>query len=204
MATPKGLLGASKARRTGEGRGNRPAAQPEGKGRKASAPASTRKGFFEEASASDGRSWRAARPSGGAAIRKGISKGFGFEKFLERRDGFDPASFERATGEASASMRALERARLRPGPIRKGRDGQDFGPVQATRRGSVRDFRVSPETHRDPNGASRPRSGIRGKAKRASCPPRDPKPPSERWPRHPATAVKAGTSGGRWRHRPSL
>jgi hypothetical protein len=30
------------------------------------------------------------------------------------------------------------------------------------------------------------------------------KPPSERWPRHPATAVKAGTSGGRWRHRPPL
>lgn len=54
------------------------------------------------------------------------------------------------------------------------------------------------------------RTGLRaslrypGKAAGASGPAAIPKPPSERWPRHPATAVKAGTSGGRWRHRPPL
>ena len=186
----KRMRGGISLSRKGKGEGFGPSLDPQGV---------PRRGF--------GLGW-ALLESGKAFGRRRDPKR-GFERLRLREipreaGGFDPASFERATGEASASMRALERARLRPGPIRKGRDGQDFGPVQATRRGSVRDFRVSPETHRDPNGASRPRSGIRGKAKRASCPPRDPKPPSERWPRHPATAVKAGTSGGRWRHRPSL
>jgi hypothetical protein len=46
--------------------------------------------------------------------------------------------------------------------------------------------------------------GSGGERSGRSRPPRDPQPPSERWPRHPATAVKAGTSGGRWRHRPPL
>jgi hypothetical protein len=115
-----------------------------------------------------------------------------------------PASFERATGEASASMRARGDGAASAGPDPPGKRKRDFGPAWATRRGSARGFGLFAETHRVPNGASRPRSGTRGKAKRASCPPRDPKPPSERWPRHPATAVKAGTSGGRWRHRPPL
>lgn len=97
-----------------------------------------------------------------------------------------------------------ETARLRPGSIRQGSEGgMQILPDRpdGDRRGA---FSLSAETHRVPNGASRPRSGIRGKRSGRSRPPRNPKPPSERWPRHPATAVKAGTSGGRWRHRPPL
>jgi hypothetical protein len=93
-----------------------------------------------------------------------------FGRFLERRDGFGPASFERATGEVSASMRALETARLRPGPIRQGSEGGiSVLPERpdGDRRGASR---PSAETHRVPNGASPPRSGIRGKAKRAFAP----------------------------------
>src|SRR5688572_1961771 len=95
MATPKGLLGASKARRTGEGHGNRPAAQPEGKGRKASAPASTRKGFLEEASASDGHSWRAARLSGGASIRKRDFEGLRLREIPREAGRFRPSVFRK-------------------------------------------------------------------------------------------------------------
>jgi len=73
-----------------------------------------------------------------------------------------PSVLRRATGRASAPMRAWDR----PASARRFRQGKrrrDFGPAEATRRGSVRGFRASPETHRDPNGASRPRCGIRGK-----------------------------------------
>ena len=115
------------------------------------------------------------------------------------------ASFERATGEVSASMRTRGdgAASAGPDPPREAR-ARISVPARATRRGSVRGLRASPVTHRGPNGASRPRSGSWRRATRPLCPRRDPKPPSERWPRHPATAVKAGTSGGRWRHRPPL
>jgi hypothetical protein len=63
---------------------------PESAGRrgKASAPTATRTGFIEEASAFAKGSGKAARPSGGVAIRKGISTGFGLERFLGRREGF--------------------------------------------------------------------------------------------------------------------
>ena len=40
---------------------------------------------------------------------KGISRGLGLERFHGRRDGLRPASFERATGKASAWMRAWRR-----------------------------------------------------------------------------------------------
>ena len=115
-----------------------------------------------------------------------------------------PASFERATGEASASMRTLETERLRPGRIRPGkRRGISVLPSDPTGIGE------GPSgLSRDPPGTERgfaaslrnPGESEGGRLR----PPRDPKPPSERWPRHPATAVKAGTSGGRWRHRPPL
>jgi hypothetical protein len=133
----------------------------------------------------------------------GVSRGFGLAALRGRREGFGPASFRRATGEVSASMRALEpvQASARPGP--EGKRRRDFGPASATRRGSARGLRASPETQRDRTGRE-PRSGT-GESGGGPCVPEAiPKPPSERWPRHPATAVKAGTSGGRWRHRPTL
>jgi hypothetical protein len=91
------------------------------------------------------------------------------------------------------------------GPDPPGKRRWGFGPDTATRRGSARGFRASPPR---PTGD---RTGLRGLAAGSGESGRGvsrsaaiPKPPSERWPRHPATAVKAGTSGGRWRHRPPL
>lgn len=87
MATPNGLpasLESPPNRR-------RPRESPRGRAGRGTGKGFTlqprpEKGFFEEASASEGRSWKAARPSGGAAIRKGISEGFGPERFPGRRE----------------------------------------------------------------------------------------------------------------------
>lgn len=136
----------------------------------------------------------------------GISTGFGPERFLERRDGpSGPAAFERATGGASAPMRARGdgAASAGPDPTReaaarfRSRPGDPAGIG-----GGLRGLPLKPTGCRTGLRGLAPGSG--GKRSGRSRPPRDPKPPSERWPRHPATAVKAGTSGGRWRHRPPL
>lgn len=114
-------------------------------------------------------SGRVARPLGGASIRKGISGGFGLAGFPGRRDGFGPASFERATGGASASMRAQETARLRPGSIRQGSGGGiSVLPKRpdGNRRGASR-------PSRDPPGAERGFTALLRdprKAKRAFAP----------------------------------
>jgi hypothetical protein len=122
MASPKAPL-EPKVRRTGKVHGNRPEARAGRETGKGFGPSRDPKtGFFEEASALKEGSGRVARPSGEAAIRKGISGGFGLAGFLGRRR-LRPESFGRATGEVSASMRALETARLRPGWIRQGRRG---------------------------------------------------------------------------------
>ena len=203
MATPEGSFGASKAAPNRR----RPRESPRGSSRQGDGdglgPSRDPKGFVEEASALEGApgEWQGLR----AAPRS------------ER--GFRRASASRGSskgGKASAERFSKGRPeRLRP-RCEPWRGAASAGPDP---KGSEAGFRSCPsdptgigeglsglsaETHRVPNGASRPRSGIRRKAKRAPRPPRDPKPPSERWPRHPATAVKAGTSGGRWRHRPPL
>jgi hypothetical protein len=85
MASPRALR-SRKARRTGKGLGNRPearAGRETGKGLGPSRDPET--GFFDEASALEKGSGRVARPSGGAAIRKGISPGLRLREFLERR-----------------------------------------------------------------------------------------------------------------------
>jgi hypothetical protein len=107
--------------------------------------------------------------------------------------------------------------RFRPERFSKG-DRRGFG-LDASPKGSESGISVAPERpdgdrrrafeplRRDPPGPERGRqSSLRdpGEAAGLSSPGADPKPPSERWPRHPATAVKAGTSGGRWRRRPPL
>ncbi len=105
---------------------------------------------------------KAARPSGGAAIQRGFRAASRRERFLERREGFGPAAFERATGGASAPMRARGDGAASVGPDPEGKRRRDFGPAKrpdGDRRGAC----LFAETHRDPNGASRPRCGIRGK-----------------------------------------
>lgn len=88
MARPDGPFagfegGAEPAKDSGIAPGPEP-----GRRGKASARTATRTGFVDEASAFEMGSGRAARPSGGAAFRKGISTGFGLARFLEGREGF--------------------------------------------------------------------------------------------------------------------
>jgi hypothetical protein len=168
---------ASRRGRTGEGRGNRPAARAEGRRGRAQAPAATRKGIRGASASRISSEEGKLRPS---LLRKGNRRGFGLDA---------------SPGDGTASA-----APDPPGALRR-----DFGLARATRRGSAKGFAP---LCRDPPGAERgfaaslrdPGESEGGRSR----PPRDPKPPSERWPRHPATAVKAGTSGGRWRHRPPL
>jgi hypothetical protein len=134
----------------------------------------------------------------------GVPGGFGRAGFRDSGGVSALKLFEGAIGEASASMRALgnDRASARPDPPRETAAGLS-GFATATRRGSARGSRAS---LRDPPGPERGASLAPGPRENggASRPGAIPKPPSARWPRHPATAVKAGTSGGRWRHRPPL
>ena len=77
-------------------------------------------------------SGRVARPSGGAAIRKGISRGSRLERFLERRDGSGPPSKFASIGPMAQRLskgrpeglrprcEPAETARLRPGLIQSG------------------------------------------------------------------------------------
>lgn len=147
---------------------------------------------------------RRRRPRPEPRPEKGASRGFGPKALPEGGKDFGSSVFRRATGEASASMRALGDgsgfgpARIRPGKRRRG-----FGLAQATRRGSARGSSASPS--RDPNGTEQGFAALlRDRGAPGLAAQAIPKPPSARWPRHPATAVKAGTSGGRWRHRPPL
>lgn len=98
---------------------------------------------FRRASASRGSS------KGGKALAHRLSKG--------RPEGLRPR------------REPAERTRLRPARSDPGTRRRDSGLAQATRRGSARGLRASPETHRMPNGAlaslRRPR-----RAKRAFAP----------------------------------
>jgi hypothetical protein len=161
------LFTSRKARRTGEGRGNRPAAGAGGKRGRAQAQAATRTEFLEEASAFERRSGRAARPSGGAAIRKGFPGAYASGGSSKNGKASAQGFSKRATGEASASMRARGDGAASAGPDPEGKRRRDASSARATRRGSAGGLTASPETHRMPNEALRPRSGIRGRAARA-------------------------------------
>jgi hypothetical protein len=104
---PNGSLRARKPAEPAKEAGIAPRLEPEGTRRRAHAQGrDLERKLGEEASAFE----RGLRESGEAFGRsrdpKGISRDFDLALFLERREGFGPASFERATGEASASMRA--------------------------------------------------------------------------------------------------
>jgi hypothetical protein len=199
----KALPGAGRPAEPAKAAGIAPRLEPEGRRRKAQARAAARTGLDEKVSAFEKRSGKVAKPSGGAAIRKGFREASASRRSSKKRKGFGSAFFRNGRPERLRSRCEPEgTARLRPGPIRKGSFGLGFGLVQATRRGSGRGFMPL-------FGTRGCRTGLRGLAPgseeseagvRARLAIR--KPPSERWPRHPATAVKAGTSGGRWRHRP--
>jgi hypothetical protein len=156
------LFGAWSRRRTGEGRGNRPVAR-DGRG-----PA---RGFGPES--------RPERATGEASAEAGVRESG--EAFGRRRD--PKRDFERlhaARGSSACAKASAKRvskgrpegfrprcepeetARLRPGPTRTGNGG---GISVRPRRpdGDRRGACPSAETHRVPNGASRPRCGIRGK-----------------------------------------
>lgn len=142
----------------------------------------TRTGFIEEASALEKGSGRAARPSGGGAIRKGISTSFGFERFL-RKGGTVSAQrlSRRATGKASASMRAFRRrtgfgragsreARVRTSVLPKRPDGDRRGasrPLCRDPPGAERGFTAS---LRDPGESE---AGLRARLAIQSRPARD-------------------------------
>ncbi len=100
-----------------------PRLEPGRRGR-ASAPAATRNGVRRRGFGL-GRRAPGKRQGLRAAPRseRGFRGASASARFLEGRDGLGPASFGRATGEVSASMRALEKARLRPGRIRQGKRG---------------------------------------------------------------------------------
>jgi hypothetical protein len=200
----EGSFGAGNARRTGKGRGNRPEARA-GRG--------TGKGFGPSRDPKRGSSKRLRPPQAAPGEWRGLRAEPRSERDLWRfrprevprkAAGFGPAFFERATGEASASMRALETARLRPGRIRRGRRGgisipakRPQGIGEGLHRPSARPTGCRTRPRGRAPGSEESEAGVRARLAIR-------KPPSERWPRHPATAVKAGTSGGRWRHRPPL
>ena len=62
-----------------------PSPEPEGDGEGLTPQPRPETGFVDEASAFEKGSGTAPRPSGGGAIRKGIWKGFGPERFPEGR-----------------------------------------------------------------------------------------------------------------------
>jgi hypothetical protein len=167
-----------------------------------------------------------SRPSRGP--KRGSSRGFGLEgklresgeAFGRSRDpkgisqGFGPGRFpeERRASARRFSKGRPERLRPRCEPWRRRGFGRAGSAREATAGISVQAHATRRESAwglappcRDPPDAERglaaslrdPGESEAGRARLAI-----PKPPSERWPRHPATAVKAGTSGGRWRHRP--
>jgi hypothetical protein len=215
---PKGSFGAGRCAEPAKAAGIAPRPEPAGRRRRLNARAATRNGAGRK-----GLRLRDRLRESGEAFGRSRDPKRGFERFRPREA---PRKAGRLQGPPS---KLRLRWHPRPSDFRKG-DRRGFGLDASPRRrrgfgraGSAREAmarisvlpkrpdgnrRGAPgplgETHRVPNGASRPRSGIRGKRSGRSRPPRNPKPPSERWPRHPATAVKAGTSGGRWRHRPPL
>ena len=156
MAMPKGSFGSRKARRTGEGRGNRPAAR---------AGRETGKGFRPQPRPETGRDEEAF------GLRERLREsGKAFGRRRDPKRGFRRASASRISskdGTASADRLSKgrperlrprcepsETARLRPGPIRAGKRWRDFGPARAARSGSARGFMPLSDTHRVPNGAS--------------------------------------------------
>jgi hypothetical protein len=154
LATPKGSH-EPEGPPNGEGRGNRPAARAGGERGKAYAPAATRTG-----SSNGLRPRPRIREDGKAFGRrrdpKGDRRGLGLEASPRRRRGFGRA------GSAKGSGGGTSVPCLRPDGDRR----EAFGPLGDTRR--------------IPNGASRPRSGIRGErrglrpaARSASRPARD-------------------------------
>jgi hypothetical protein len=172
----EGLFGAWKTGRTGEGRGNRPAVRAGRETARASAPAATRTGFIEEASASSG-----GLRDGGKAFGRRRDPKRDFERLRPREV---PREAGRLRGPHQGttligpsaqrfSKGRPERFRPRCEPWRR----HGFGRAGSTREAAA-GFRsrssdptgigeglssLSAETHRGPNGASRPRCGIRGK-----------------------------------------
>jgi|GEM_PF-4446338 len=230
MATPKGSYqpeGPPNRRRKRESPRDR---RRQGDGARLYAPGRDPAGRFEEASASEDRSGRPARPSGGAAIRNGDRRRFrapagsegsgpGFGPIRDRRDverlrpGDVPGRarrprpnrfFEGRPERLRPRCEPRTRSRLRPGsdPPRDADGGISVLPRRPAGIGEGLSG-----LSRNPPGPERGFTAFAagsGESGRGSRPAAIPKPPSERWPRHPATAVKAGTSGGRWRHRPPL
>jgi hypothetical protein len=165
--------------------------------------------------------WRTCRTGEGCGNRP--VTGVGRETAKALRPSRDPTEFSRGFGLEGAPGKA---GRLRPSVFPKG-DRRGFGPDASPGTGTAsarpapegkwrRDFgsALSDPTgigegphglSRDPPGPNGAQVSLRNRGKRRGSGSKAiPKPPSERWPRHPATAVKAGTSGGRWRHRPPL
>jgi hypothetical protein len=142
-----------------------PRLEPAGRRGRAQAPAAARTGFEDEASALETRSGRAARPSGGAAIRR-VFRGVSASR---NSSNGGTASAQRLSKGRPERLRPRcepwRRRGFRSCRIRQGSEGEDFGPStrpDGDRRGALCSFA---ETHWVPNGASQPRSGIRGKAK---------------------------------------
>lgn len=157
-----------------------PRPEPTGRRRRASAPSCDPNGVHRRGFGLGGGLRESGKALGRRRDPKGDRKGFGPDANPRRRCGFGRA------GSAKGSDGGASALQERPDGDRRGA----FGPPRRDPPGPERGFAAS---LRDP-----------GKAVGALRPAAIPKPPSERWPRHPATAVKAGTSGGRWRHRPPL
>jgi hypothetical protein len=131
----KALSGAGRPAEPAKAAGIAPRLEPEGRRRKAQARAAARTGLDEKVSAFEKRSGKVAKPSGGAAIRKGFREASASRRSSKKRKGFGSAFFRNVRPERLRSRCEPEgTARLRPGPIRKGSFGLGFGLVQATRR----------------------------------------------------------------------
>jgi hypothetical protein len=158
------LFGAWRIGRTGEGRGNRPAARA---GREAA------QGFGPETATRTGSSKRLRprkrlRESGKAFGRRrdpqGISRGFTPREVPRKAGRLRPSVFRKGDLRGFGSDASLETVRLRPGRIRQKGSGGGISVPQPPPDGDRRAASSrSAETHRGPNGASRPRCGTRGK-----------------------------------------
>jgi hypothetical protein len=105
-----------------------PRLEPEGGGEGLRPQPRPETGFFEEASSSEKGLRERGEAFGRSGDPKGIAQRLRLRAVPRKTAGFGPAFFERATGEASASMRALETARLQPVRIRQGSGGISIPP----------------------------------------------------------------------------
>lgn len=146
-----------------------------------------------EAGRFSGRTADPERGPGRARARRGFRrKRRGFGRTASAKGDLRGFGLEASPGSGGASCRG--------GCQREAAAGL---PAFATRRDRRGAFGLLPRPRGTEQGLTallRSPGSARGASRRAAIP----KPPSERWPRHPATAVKAGTSGGRWRRRPPL